>query len=73
MPQPDTNRHGGPELGMSANVDHVTDLGEIGRYNVRGFPALVVNDKVLVVGSVPPRDRIKAWLSHAGSTIVGKG
>jgi predicted DsbA family dithiol-disulfide isomerase len=60
------------EMGIPAGVDHVTDLREIARYNVRGFPALVVNDKVLAVGSVPPRDRIKAWLADAGSTIVGK-
>ncbi|NTV84256.1 MAG: DUF4962 domain-containing protein, partial [Bacteroidales bacterium] len=37
-----------------------------GRYNVMGFPALVVNEKVLSVGSVPPRERIRAWLAEAG-------
>jgi len=61
------------EIGVPASVDHVTDIKEIGKYNVRGFPALVVNDKVLAVGSVPPRDRIKAWLVDAGSTIARKG
>jgi hypothetical protein len=53
------------ELDIPAGVDHVTDLREIARYGVMGSPALLINGKVLAVGSVPPRDRIKKWLLEA--------
>ncbi len=53
------------ELQLSAAVDHVTDLREIARYRVMGSPALVINGKVVAVGSVPPRDQIKKWLLEA--------
>lgn len=56
------------ELGLPADVLHVTDIKEIASYGVMGTPALVVNGKVLWVGSVPPRGRLKALLEagHRG-------
>ncbi len=53
------------ELEIPAGVDHITDLKEIARYGVMGSPALVINGKVMVVGSVPPRDRVRKWLAEA--------
>jgi len=50
------------ELNMSAEVEHVSDLKEIGRYGVMGSPALVINGKVRSVGSVPPKNQLKVWL-----------
>jgi glutaredoxin len=55
------------ELQLPAGVDHVTDIKEIARYRVMGSPALVINGKVISVGSVPPKDRIKRWLMEAKS------
>jgi hypothetical protein len=57
------------ELHLPASVDHVTDLQEIARHRVMGSPALLINDKVMAVGSVPPRDRIKKWLVEAGASL----
>jgi small redox-active disulfide protein 2 len=53
------------ELGQPADVLHVTDIKEIASYGVMGTPTLVVNGKVLWVGSVPPRVRLKALLEGA--------
>ncbi|MDR3567284.1 MAG: thioredoxin family protein [Syntrophobacteraceae bacterium] len=60
------------ELNLPASVDHVTDIQEIARYNVMGSPALLINGKVVAVGSVPPGDRIRQWLLDAGRPRDGE-
>ena len=52
------------ELDLVADVEHVTDLKEIGRYGVMGTPALVINNTVRSVGSVPPRNKLIEWLKE---------
>ena len=53
------------ETGIMAELEHVRDLAEIGRYGVMGAPALVINGAVKVVGSVPPREKIRTWIRQA--------
>lgn len=53
------------ELKIPAGVDHITDLREIAGYGVMGSPALVIDGKIMAVGSVPPRGKIKQWLADA--------
>ena len=60
------------ELQLPAGVDHVTDIKEIARYRVMGSPALVINGKVMAVGSVPPRERIKNWLKETSAATETK-
>jgi len=50
------------EMNLLAAVEHVRDMKEIGSYGVMGTPALVINGKVVSVGAVPNRVKIKAWL-----------
>jgi hypothetical protein len=57
------------ELNLPAGVDHVTDMREIARYGIMGSPALLINNKAVAVGSVPPRDRIKKWVIEEGRTL----
>lgn len=52
------------EMNLSADLEHVTDIKEIGKYGVMGAPALIINGKVMSVGRVPPRAKIKEWLSE---------
>ena len=52
------------EMDMSADLEHVRDVKEIGRYGVMGTPALIINGKVKCVGSVPPREKIVQWLKE---------
>ena len=53
------------EMAMAADLEHVTDVAEIGSYGVMGTPALVINGEVKAVGSVPPKPRLKQWLQEA--------
>jgi small redox-active disulfide protein 2 len=54
------------ETGIVADVEHVRDIKEIGRYGVMGTPALLINGKVKSVGKVPPKNKLKEWLQEAG-------
>ena len=40
------------QLGMPAEVDHVTDFAQIVSYGVMSTPALVINNKVVSYGKV---------------------
>ncbi len=51
------------ELGIDATVTKVDDILEIMQYNVAKTPALVVDGKVLVKGSLPSYDALKKMLS----------
>jgi small redox-active disulfide protein 2 len=53
------------ELDMAADLEHVTDIAEIGNYGVMGTPALVINGEVKSVGSIPPKTKLKQWLQAA--------
>ena len=44
--------------------DHVRDIKEIGAYGVMGTPALIINGKVMAVGKVPAKAKLKKWLSE---------
>jgi small redox-active disulfide protein 2 len=49
------------EMNLSADLEHVRDVKEIGRYGVMGTPALVIHGKVMCVGTVPTKEKIKEW------------
>jgi protein-disulfide isomerase len=53
------------ESGIMADIEHVRNIKEIGRYGVMGTPALIINNVVKSVGSVPPRNRLEQWLKEA--------
>ena len=50
------------ELGLDATIEKVTDMKEIMKYGVMSTPALVVDEKVKVVGRVPNSEEIKKYL-----------
>jgi hypothetical protein len=60
------------ELQLPASLEHVRDMKDIARYRVMGVPALVINDKVMAVGAVPQRNRLKEWLTAAAQTLAAK-
>ena len=53
------------ETGITAALEHVRDAAEIGRLGVMGVPAMMINGKVVCVGSVPSRAKIKALIDQA--------
>ena len=53
------------EIDVAADLEHVRDIKEIGKYGVMGTPALLINGKVMSVGRVPPKAKLKEWLREA--------
>lgn len=53
------------EMQLAAELNHVTDIREIGRYGVMGVPAMIINDRVVCVGQAPNRNKIRDWLKEA--------
>jgi hypothetical protein len=52
------------ELNIAADLQHIVDLKEISRYGLMGLPALVIGNKVLAVGEVPPKNKIRRWIKE---------
>ena len=51
------------DLGLSAEVEHVTDFGEIAGYGVMKTPGLVVDEEVVVSGRVPTATQVRDLLA----------
>ena len=51
------------ELGLTCEVEKITDLNVIVGYRIMSTPALVVDGQVKVAGRVPTVEQIKAVLS----------
>ncbi len=47
------------EMNLPADLEHITDIKEIGKYGVMGMPALIINVKVLCTGKVPTKRKLK--------------
>jgi small redox-active disulfide protein 2 len=50
------------ELGIEATIEKVEDFKKIMAYGVMKTPALVVDEKVKIMGRVPTADEIKKYL-----------
>ena len=53
------------EMNAPGEMIHVTDVQEISKYGVMGVPALVINKKVVSVGTTPDKKKIRQWLEEA--------
>lgn len=52
------------ELGMECDIVKVTEIAEITGYGVMMTPALVVDEKVKLVGKIPAVDELKNILAN---------
>lgn len=50
------------KLGLDATVEKVTDIKDIMKYGAMKTPALVVDEKVKIMGRVPSAEEIKKYL-----------
>jgi hypothetical protein len=55
------------ETGTLADIEHVRDIKEIGKYSVMDMPALIINGKVKSVGRVPTKHQLAEWLADTAS------
>jgi small redox-active disulfide protein 2 len=51
------------DLGLSVEIDKVTDPGEIISWGVMSTPALVIDDEVVLSGRVPSAEQIGQLLA----------
>ena len=52
-------------LGVSADVEKVTDMAGITSYAIMSTPGLVVNEKVVSAGRIPAKSEIEKWIKEA--------
>jgi small redox-active disulfide protein 2 len=52
-------------LGIEAQVEKVTDYGEIMKYPIMSTPGLVVNEKLVSAGRIPTEAEVTIWLTSA--------
>jgi len=50
------------ELGIEAEMEHVTDMNQIVEYGVMTTPALAIDGDVKCAGRIPDVNEIKGWL-----------
>ena len=53
------------QLGIAAEVRHVTDYAEIAARGVLSTPGLVIDGRVVSAGKIPTTPTIAAWLGEA--------
>ena len=55
-----------------AQLEHVRDFKQISSYGVMGSPALVINNKVVAVGSIPSRAKLLTLIRKAEDRLSPK-
>lgn len=48
--------------GLEATIEHIEDLDAILRYPILVTPALVINERLVCTGRVPPKQEIVRWI-----------
>jgi small redox-active disulfide protein 2 len=49
---------------LGADVEKVTDLNDMMKYNIMMTPGLVVNEKLKSSGNIPKDEQILAWIKE---------
>lgn len=53
------------QLGLAAEIEKVTDYGEIMGYGILSTPGLVINGQVVSYGRIPSPEEVTNWLQTA--------
>jgi CBS domain-containing protein len=61
------------QLNAPGEMLHISDVREIGKYGVMGTPALVINKKIVSVGTTPDKKKIRQWLEEAIREMQASG
>ena len=54
------------EMGLSVEVEYITDMQQVMAYGVMSMPAIVVNEKVVSMGKVLKAEEVKKLLQKQG-------
>lgn len=49
---------------LDAEVEKITDIAEIMKYNIMFTPGLVINEKVVSSGVIPKDEQILNWITE---------
>lgn len=52
-------------LGLTAEIEKITDYGQIMAYGVMSTPGLVIDEKVVAYGRIPTNEEVNNWLIAA--------
>lgn len=52
------------QMNLTTEVEYIDDIQKLLQLGVMSSPVLVVNDKVLVAGSIPSQEKIKQLISN---------
>ena len=53
-------------MGLSVEVEYITDMQQVMAYGVMSMPAIVVNEKVVSMGKVLKAEEVKKLLQKQG-------
>lgn len=53
------------EMGFQADINKITDYGEIMNYPIISTPGLVINGNLVCSGRVPTQAEVTTWLVNA--------
>ena len=54
------------EMGLSVEVEYITDMQQVMAYGVMSMPAIVINEKVVSMGKVLKAEEVKKLLQKQG-------
>jgi small redox-active disulfide protein 2 len=57
------------DLGVTADVEKVTDLDEMLQYPIMTTPGLVIDEEVVCSGRVPSPDEVVGWVKQAAAKV----
>ena len=63
----DIAREAVSKLGAEAEVEKLTDLEQILKFNVLATPVLVIDEKVVCAGRIPTAAEVTTWLMNAAA------
>ncbi|MCB8968536.1 MAG: thioredoxin family protein [Chloroflexota bacterium] len=52
-------------LGIEAEIEKVTEYGDIMKYGVMATPGLVIEEQVVSTGRIPTPAEVTTWLTNA--------